>query len=334
MTTIYAAMRNSLLVVTGEEGDWTSARRLDEHDLECVAVSPDEPNRLFVGTFDAGLQRSTDGGDSFERVGATVIDTDHVMSAAVSPHEPEEVWVGTEPSAAYRSKDGGGTFEERPGITDLPSEPEWFFPPRPDTHHVRWIEPDPNEPDRVYLGIELGAFIITEDAGESWRERPPGSRRDNHSLATHPAEPGRIYSAAGDGYAESDDWGESWAHPQDGLEHRYCWSVVPDPGDPDTVLVSSAHGAGSAHRAGNADTYVYRKRAGEPWECLDDHGLPAGTGVLRAVLAPGGSGGELYAANNRGIYRTRNAGGSWDRLDVEWPEAFGGQTVRGLAVIA
>ncbi|KYH27603.1 Ycf48-like protein [Halalkalicoccus paucihalophilus] len=331
MTTVYAAMRNTLLVAREKrDGEWTVEYRLGEYDLQCLAASPAAPERVFVGTFENGLLRSTDSGESFERVGADIFDSDRVMSVTVSPHDPAEVWVGTEPSAVYRSRDAGDNWKRVGGIVDQSSEPEWYFPPRPDTHHVRWIELNPNDSRRVYVGIELGALLLSDDAGETWGERPQGSRRDNHSLATHPDAPGRVYSAAGDGYAESTDSGESWTHPQEGLGHRYCWSVRPDPSDPDTVLVSSASGARTAHSVDSAESYVYRRRGGV-WESLDDRGLPMGEGVVRATLAT--HEGEFYAANNRGLFRSADTGSSWERLSVDWSEAFERQAPRGLAVV-
>ena len=334
MTTLYAAMRDSLLIATGEEGDWTATETLTDHDLESVTASPERPDRLFVGTFESGLLRSEDGGETFERVGDTIA-SDAVMSVTISPHDPDEIWAGTEPSAVYRSFDGGDTWESVGGITDLPSEDEWFFPPRPHTHHIRWLELDPNDPDRVYVGIEAGAFVLSDDGGKTWRERPPGSRRDNHTLATHPDAPGRVYSAAGDGYAESTDGGESWDVLHDGLDHRYVWGLAVAPDDPETVLVSSASGAGSAHRM-PAESYLYRTQRSEngvAWERLDDRGIPTGEGVVRAVIARGHEEGELYAVNNHGIFRTGDAGDSWTQLSVEWPARFEGQTGRGLAVV-
>jgi photosystem II stability/assembly factor-like uncharacterized protein len=348
MPTIHAAMRNGLLVaerdgaadhaVTGK-GNWQTICRLAEYDLECVAVHPAAPDRVFVGTFDAGLHRSGDGGERFERVGRDTIG-EHVMSLAVDPERPKTVWAGTEPSAVYRSTDGGESWERRDGLTDLSSSTEWSFPPRPDTHHVRWIEPDPHSPEHLYVGIEAGALIETHDAGTTWTDRVETARVDNHSLATHPDAPERAWSAAGDGYAETHDAGETWTHPQDGLDHRYCWSVAVNPTDPDTVLVSSASGPRSAHNSETAESYVYRKRSGGSagssgsWERLDDRGLPTGDGVVRAVLAPGRAAGEFYAVNNHGLFVTTDAGDSWTRLGVEWPAAFESQTPRGLAVLA
>jgi photosystem II stability/assembly factor-like uncharacterized protein len=331
MTTVYAAMRNALVVADRAGAEWADTRSLDGDDLECVDVSPDAPNRAFVGTFGSGLQRSTDGGDSFERVGRETIEQDAVMSVAVSPRDPDVVYAGTEPSRVYRSTDGGETWASLDGLTDLPSADEWSFPPRPDTHHVRWVEPDPNDADRLYVGIEAGALVFTGDGGETWRERPPGSRRDNHTLTTHPDAPDRAWSAAGDGYAETYDGGETWEHPQSGLDHRYCWSVAVAPDDPDTVLMSAASGAYAAHTAGRAESYLYRKRNGDEWFRLSD--FPDGEGVLRAVLARGTKAGELVAATNRGLFRTADAGDHWERVPVPW-ERFDEHTCRGMAVVS
>jgi len=273
MATIYAAL-DGRLVVTAETTDWQCASYLDGYTLESVAAAP---NRTFVGTVENGLQRRIAGGE-FERVGAGTID-DRVTAIAVSPHDPETIWAGTEPSRIYRSRDGGGTWEHRSGLADLPSASEWSFPPRPETHHVRWIEPDPHDPGRLYVAIEAGAFVRTDDAGETWQDRPDGARLDNHTVGTHPDAPGRIYVAAGDGYAESTDGGDTWTYPQTGLEHRYVWSVAIDPADPTQVVVSAASTAQQAHRTGEA--FVYRRTGDGEWR-QDMNGITEG--ATRAVL--------------------------------------------------
>lgn len=329
MTRIYAAYEDSLFVVRNALASPAAEHVLHDHRLECVAVDPAAPDRAFVGTFESGLQRSTDGGDSWERLDG--IDEEAVMSLAFAPDDPDTVYAGTEPSAVHRSADGGGSWTRLDGLTDLPSEQQWSFPPRPHTHHARWIAVDPHDPDHLYVGIEAGALVQSHDGGATWEDRVEGTRRDTHSIDTHPDAPGHAWVAAGDGFATTTDGGETWTHPQSGLEHRYCWSVRVDPGDPDTVLLSAASGAYAAHSQ-PAESYLYRWR-GDDWERLDDRGVPTGEGVIRAVLAAGDDAGEFWTANNHGIYRTADAGDSWTRLDVDWPTAFGDQTCRGLAVV-
>jgi len=326
--TLYAALRTALLVVRDERSDPTVERRLTDVDPECVAAHPDAPDTVLVGTFDDGLFRSTDGGDSFERVAPGM--ESRVTSLAVNPHDPEEWWAGTEPSRVYRSTDAGTTWTEKPGLTDLPSAEGWYFPPRPDTHHVRWLAVDPGDAAHLYVGIEAGALVQTHDRGETWEERVASSRRDNHSLATHLDAPERVWSAAGDGYAESHDGGATWKYPQEGLNHRYVWSVAVDPGDPGTVLVSSASGARSAHSL-PAESYVYRREGDGAWGQAIE-GLPGPDGLIRAVLEPGGPG-ECFALTNHGLFRSADFGGSWEALDVAWDEAFESQGGRGLVAV-
>lgn len=329
---LYLVMRHGGLVVD-RGADWSTQRILNGHATECITADPRRPNRVFAGTFENGLQRSSDGGDTFEPIGVDTIDEEAVMSVSISPHDPDVVLVGTEPSALYRSEDGGDTWQALSDLDTLPSSDEWFFPPRPHTHHVRWIEVDPHEASRLYVGIEAGAFLLSTDGGETWIDRPEGSMVDNHTLSTHRDAPGRVYAAAGDGFGVSTDGGETWHHPEDGLDHRYVWGMAVDPGDPDTVVVSAASGARSAHSP-PGEAYLYRLT--EPsgtWTRLDGRGIPTGQGTLRAVIAGGVMDGELVAATDGGMYHSTDGGSSWDEVPTEWPETFHGQTARGVAVV-
>jgi len=128
-------------------------------------------------------------------------------------------------------------------------------PPRPVDRAVS------GRPGAVVRGRGGGALVVTPDGGETWVDRPEGSRRDNHALATHPDAPNLVYAAAGDGFAESGDRGDSWRVVDRGLDHGYVWGLAVDPGDPETALVSAASGAGAAHsRRGEA--YLYRRSVG------------------------------------------------------------------------
>ncbi len=358
MTTVYVALSDRVFVSTEPNGDRLQRPVLEEvsfgsdsdsgsgsgsdsgsnsdtafeFTLECLAASAAVPNRLFVGTFESGLLRSTDWGETVEHV-ETPFERHPVTALTVSPHDPDTVYAGSEPSALYRSTDAGETWNRLEGLSDVTSAAEWSFPPRPDTHHVRWVAVDPFDPDRLLVGIEAGALVVSPDGGETWIDRPAGSRRDNHTLSFHPTSEGRCYSAAGDGYAESDDGGETWRQPQAGLEDRYCWGLAVDPADPDCVLVSSASGARRAHNAEAARSFVYRKTGSDSWERLDDRGLPMGDGVVRAVLATTGEPEVVYAATNVGLFRSTDFGDSWRPLTPAWPPALESKRPRSLLAL-
>lgn len=331
MVRVFAAMRDGVEIRTNNDGSWSDTSVKPAERIECIAVAETKPNRVFLGTFDEGILRSLDSGRTFDRIGVETIEPDALTSIAIDPNDVEHMLVGTEPSRLYRSRDGGETWHPVSGLTSVSSSSTWSFPPRPDTHHVRWLAFAPTDPERWYIGIEAGAFLVTPDAGETWIDRPTGSRYDNHWITTHPDAPDRVYAAAGDGYAESYDRGETWSYPQEGLDHRYVWSVAVDPADPDCRLVSSAAGARQAHSAGTADAYVYRRNGTDSWERLQ--GIPSGSGVTRAVLDRGQAAGAFYAVSNEGIYHSDDQGDTWEAVPGTWHQRYRTQAARGIAVV-
>lgn len=288
-----------------------------EGDVQCI---DDGPHGVFVGASD-GVYRRRGAGD-WERVAAV----GDVTSVTVSD---AGVWAGTEPSAVYHAPDGAA-FEQCSPLTDLPSSDQWAFPPRPSTHHVRWLE---WTPERLYAAVEAGALVRSEDGGASWRDRVPSGPRDTHSMATHPRRPGLAYAAAGDGFYVTDDGGDTWQTAEAGLGDRtYCWSVVCDPTAPGALLVSAARGARSAHTYETADSAVFRRPA-ESDEWTRCTGLPASEGLLRAALAATGDPGGAVAATNHGVFRTDDWGATWTRLTADWPPALEAATPRGVVAL-
>lgn len=335
MTTLLVAMEDALLVV--RVGGGPEARvTLSGPRLRCVAVDRRRPGRAFLGTAEAGLLWSDDGGVTWSTVGGGIRE-DRVTAVAVSPGGVRgagggTVYAGTEPSAVYRSEDGGESWRELPGLLDLPSASTWSFPPRPETHHVRCVAPDPRAPERLFVAIEAGALVRSEDGGRTWIDRTPDGPRDTHTLVVHAGDAGRLRSAAGDGYFESRDAGESWHSPEEGLMHRYLWGCAVDPGNPDTVVVSAARSAQRAHTAAEAESWIYRRTGGGPWEPVRE-GLPEPEGTTASSLtAVPDRPGAFYAVNNRGVFRSTDTGVTWERLAVAWPGRFHRQRVVGLAV--
>ncbi len=349
----------------GESTNWYAEERFSGRSrLQCVTADPNQPGRIYCGTADEGLWRSDDLGRSWVRVGEGVLHP-RVTAVAVSPvteasvtegsvtegsvtegsvergASPADagtgggegvVYAGTEPSALYRSRDGGESWEDCPSLLAVRSASTWSFPPRPETHHVRWIAPDPLVPGRLFVAIEAGALVTSADAGMSWTDRRPGGPYDTHTLFIHPRATERIYSAAGDGYFESRDGGWSWEQREAGLRHRYVWGLAVDPYDTETVVISTARSARSAHSAEYAESFIYRSTGGESWQMVAQ-GLPEPAGTtISALVADPAERGVVYAANNRGVYRSADMGVSWTRLDIRWPARDQAQRVAGMAV--
>ncbi|HLW46370.1 MAG TPA: hypothetical protein VKW09_01200 [bacterium] len=335
MITLFVATEHGLLVAR-HALDWTVERHLDGRPIECVALDPLAPARAYGGTLDDRVWRSDDGGRSWEPAGPGITHA-RVMSLAVSAAETEDgagvVYAGTEPSGVFRSPDAGSSWVEQTGLLALRSKTTWSFPPRPDTHHVRWIEPDPVVVGRVYVAIEAGALVRTADGGRTWEDRVPTGPYDTHTAATHRLAPDRVYSAAGDGYFESRDAGRTWTRHMDGLRHRYLVGIAADQEDPDTVVVSCADGPWSAYDPPHAESYVYCRSGRDGWRPAME-GLPdaEGTAVSRFAVHPDAPG-AIYAANNRGVFHTLDAGRKWAALEIPWPRRALEGGVEALAVL-
>jgi hypothetical protein len=135
----------------------------------------------------------------------------------------------------------------------------------------------------------------------------------------------------GMGYVESRDGGDSWQRKGEGLSHHYLWGLAVHPADPDTILVSAAHGPGEAHNPRGANSAVYRRAGDQPWQQVTE-GLPPEKGTLAFTLAASeAEPGVFYAVSNNGLYRSEDAGLSWQRLEVSWPNERGSRP-GGLAV--
>ena len=299
---------------------------LDGHRPTGIEADPHVHARAWCCTHKAGIFRSDDGGLSWVSSGLEGVS---LMSIACSPSRPDLIWAGSEPSAVWRSEDAGTTWNHTSPLDTLQSSGDWAFPPRPDTHHVRWIGCHPTEEGRLWVAIEAGALIRTTDGGATWTDRVAGGPYDTHELDVTTNE-GVVRSAAGDGYYESRDGGDTWESPMDGLDVTYLRSVASDPGDPETVIISGATGPRSAYVAGRSDGRVYRRQGRREWVRVRQN-WPDQPDTIAPLLAPGRMGGEFYAADERGVHRSRDGGETWEQV---WSFSLRPNHLRGLAILS
>jgi len=356
VTKLMVAMENSLLTFESTKTGWKKVyESLKGTHPQCVTFDCNYPSCAYCGTVGDGLWKTNDGGQIWDRIGKGRISSSDVMSVSVSDLEGGKgnkgfspLYVGTEPTAFYRSDDGGEGWQKMSSLNNLSSASSWSFPPRPWTSHIRWIESDKTEPGYVYAAIEAGALVQSHDGGRTWIDKVQGGPYDTHTLATHKKMPGHLYSAAGDGYFESFDYGQSWKRLVAGLgEYDYLFSLAVDSGDPKTVIISASQGPHRAYSLGDAESIIYRRSSSfsnvedpdndgnndDEWKLISN-GLPKPTGTLVSSLAANPKvPGTFYAVNNRGIFCSTDSGISWKMLDdIQWPKEYLSQHAWALAV--
>jgi photosystem II stability/assembly factor-like uncharacterized protein len=167
------------------------------------------------------------------------------------------------------------------------------------------------------VGIELGGVMRSRDAGKSWVDHNPQAHSDAHQLLTHPLAPERVYEAAGQGIARSDDRGDTWVSLERGLDRHYAWAEAIDPADPDLWYVSVSRSPFAAHGDGAGQSRLLRTR-GNGWEVVDDWGDSAELRRMPyALLTLPDQPGRLIAGLRGGtLVVTDDAAESWSRLPV------------------
>ncbi|MDJ0367814.1 hypothetical protein QMK33_21930 [Hymenobacter sp. H14-R3] len=293
-----------------------------------LATDPATPRRVYCATYNRGLWRSEDGGDTWQPVGTPqdyfrpltkgALPTLATTFVAVAPHPDEQgrhaVWVGTEPSGLYQSSDYGETFALVTAFGNLASRRTWSFPPRPGTHHVRWIAYGLD--NEVYVAIKLGALLRSFDGSRTFEDRRPGAPLDIHVLRTHPAAPSRLYAATGDGFlhaghawAESHDHGATWQYASRGLEAMpYLYGLAVNAGDPDDIRLAAAPSVRAAHETGPSSIY---RRVGNAW-VEDAAGFPRAQSLIPVLAADARQAGRWYALSNLGLFRQEPGASAWE----------------------
>ncbi|HEX5727444.1 MAG TPA: hypothetical protein VFX98_18375 [Longimicrobiaceae bacterium] len=88
--------------------------------------------------------------------------------------EPDVLYCGVEPAALFRSDDAGETWSPVEGLLQHEHRPQWQ--PGGGGLCLHTIVLDPAEPQRMGVAISTGGFYRTDDGGRSWRARNQGVR--------------------------------------------------------------------------------------------------------------------------------------------------------------
>jgi photosystem II stability/assembly factor-like uncharacterized protein len=90
--------------------------------------------------------------------------------------EPDVVYAGVEPAALFESGDAGETWSPVEGLLNHEHQPQWQ--PGGGGLCLHTIVLDPDNPQRMGVAISTGGFYRTDDGGRSWRARNTGVRAE------------------------------------------------------------------------------------------------------------------------------------------------------------
>ncbi|MGH3712805.1 MAG: WD40/YVTN/BNR-like repeat-containing protein [Micromonosporaceae bacterium] len=174
-----------------------------------------EPDLRTYGGIGSGVYRSTDGGDTWHRVGGGLPEPGQGVGRigfAVAPSDPQRQYAIVNRTdgpfdAFYLSTDGGTTWTKAPAneqLTRSQSTFGWWF-------GKVWV--DPNDPLHVHVaGVPL---MTTKDGGGTWTADDSSIHVDQHAMVWDPRYPSRVYLGNDGGVYRSDGGGDGgWTKAQ------------------------------------------------------------------------------------------------------------------------
>jgi len=88
--------------------------------------------------------------------------------------EPDVLYCGVEPAALFESHDAGETWSLNRGLFDHPHRPRWL--PGNGGLALHSVVLDPTDPQRMYVAISSGGVYRTSDGGQTWTPQNQGVR--------------------------------------------------------------------------------------------------------------------------------------------------------------
>ena len=317
--------------------------------------SPANPDRLYAsqstGWFGQVLQRSDDGGRTWEAVGNDFRyegtpgphkwydgsphpwEFQRVWHLEPSLHDPDRVFAGVEDAALFRSDDGGCSWQELPGLRNHETASDWQ--PGAGGLCLHTIVLDPVNRDRMFIAISAAGVFRSDDAGAGWRPINQGLHSDGipdpdapvghcvHRIAMHPSRPDVLFMQKHWDVMRTDDAGESWREVSGDLPSDFGFVVDVHAHEPETIYVIPIK-SDSQHFPPDGKLRVYRSRTGGgEWEALTK-GLPQRdcyVNVLRDAMDVDSAEecGVYFGTTGGQVYASRDAGDSWEAVVHDLP---------------
>jgi photosystem II stability/assembly factor-like uncharacterized protein len=274
------------------------------------------------------VQRTTDSGKTWKRSKQIGLPEESALTLNATwhiepgpPEEPETLYLGADPGVLFRSEDGGESWEANRGILEHPTRERWF--PGAGGMSCHSVQLDPDDRQRMYVGITAAGVFRSDDGGETWipvnKNVPADFLADPyaevgqcpHKLLLHPARPERLWQQNHFGVFLSDDHGDSWIQlDRNGLPSGFGFPIMLDPNDPDKAFVIPEKSPEYHYSPGGRLAVYGTRDSGETWQLMAD-GLPeqAWAAVLREASAYDAE--SLYFGTQSGSFFALTAGDRW-----------------------
>lgn len=345
-----------VLKADGKRQDWTvSGPHFAGWEIYHVKGSPVDPNRLYAsqssGWFGQLIQRSTDGGVSWEPVGNKFTydgvpgthqwydGTPHpwefkrVWHLEPSFSDPDTVYAGVEDAALFRSGDGGQTWTELSGLRGHGTGPQWQ--PGAGGMCLHTVLLAGTNGERMVIAISAAGAFRTDDSGNTWRPINNGLRSNFlpnptaeighcvHRIAMHRSRPDVLFMQKHWDVMRSDNGGEHWHEVSGDLPTDFGFVIDVHAHEPETIYVVPIK-SDSEHYPPDGRLRVYRSRSGgHEWEPLTN-GLPQRdcyVNVLRDAMAVDSldACGIYFGTTGGQVYVSSDAGDSWNPIVHDLP---------------
>jgi photosystem II stability/assembly factor-like uncharacterized protein len=272
---------------------WRHLGLRDGQQIAGVIVDPRDENRVFVAVLghpygpnpERGVYRSTNGGETFERV---LYKDENTGAAQVGfdPRNPQIIyaalWAGRQGpwensswngplSGLFKSVDGGTTWRQL--ATGFPTAAQGLG-------RIGFTIA-PSDPRRMYATVDaptLGGIYRSDDAGETWRRtnsevRVWGRASDFAEVKVDPRNPDAMYSANTSTY-RSTDGGKTFTAIKGapgGDDYHRIW-INPD--NPDIMLFASDQGATITVNGGESWSSWYNQPTAQFYHVITDNRVP------------------------------------------------------------
>jgi photosystem II stability/assembly factor-like uncharacterized protein len=345
-----------VLTSDGKRKAWAvSGPQFGGWEIYHLKGSPVDPDRLYAsqcsGWFGQKIQRSNDGGKSWEPVGSEfkydgVPGTHQWYDGTQHPWEfkrvwhlepsltdPDMVYAGVEDAAMFRTVDGGQSWQE---LASLRGAKGHLWQPGAGGMGLHTIVLDQTNPHRMFIAISAAGVFRSDDAGQTWRPvnrglKSPYQLPDQdaevghcvHRIAMHPSRPGVLFMQKHWDVMRSDDAGESWHEISGNLPSDFGFPIDMHAHEPETVYVVPIK-SDSEHYPPEGKLRVYRSRTGgNEWEPLTK-GLPQRdcyVNVLRDAMAVDSLDpcGVYFGTSGGQVYGSPDAGDSWTPIVRDLP---------------